>query len=86
MDNFHAVILIGNKEVNNQKDIKHLFSERQHLSEHDMNNYVGAIFSFLQLSNGQSLKCENCIREKKLSEALKSMPNEKSARNDGLTK
>ena len=40
-------ILIGNIEVNNQKDInnalylyyKNLFNERQYLSEHDINNF-----------------------------------------------
>ena len=39
-----------------------------------------------QLSTKQSLKCEKCITEKELFEALKSMPNDKSPGNDGLTK
>ena len=86
-------ILIGNIEVNNQKDInnelylyyKNLFNERQHLSEHDINNLNG-VSKFSQLYTEQSLKCEKCITEKELFEALKSMPNDKSPGNDGLTK
>ena len=54
---------------------------RQHLSEHD-----NAISKFPQLSTEQSLECEKCITEKELFETLKSMPNDKSAGNDGLTK
>ena len=50
--------MIGNIEVNNQKDIKnelHLyytnaFNEKQHVSEHDINNFLNAISKFLQLS------------------------------------
>ena len=86
-------ILIGNIKVNNQKDInnalnlyyKNLFNERQHLSEHDINNLNG-VSKFSQLYTEQSLKCEKCITEKELFEALKSMTNDKSPGNDGLTK
>ena len=47
-------ILIGNIEVNNQKDInnelylyyKNLFNERQHVSKHDINNFLNAISKF----------------------------------------
>ena len=60
-------MLIGNIEVNNQKDInnelcvhyKNLLNERQHASEHDKNK-------FPQLSTEQSLECEKCITEKAL--------------------
>ena len=87
-------ILIGNAEVNNQKDInnelylyyKNLFNERQHLSEHDINNFLNGVSKFPQLSTEQYLECEKCITEKELFEALKSMPNDKSSGNDGLTK
>ena len=87
-------ILIGNIEVNNQKDInnelylyyKNLFNERQHLSEHDINNFLNGVSKFPQLSTEQSLECEKCITEKELFEALKSMPNDKSRGNDGLDK
>ena len=51
-----------------------------------MNNYLNTISKFPNLSNEQSLECEKYISEKELFEALKSMPNDKSARNDGLTK
>ena len=87
-------ILKGNIEVNNQKDIynefylyyKNLFHERQHLSEHDINNFSNAVSKFPQLSTEQSLECEKCIIEKELFEALKNIPNNKSHGNDGLTK
>ena len=87
-------ILIGNKEVNSQQDInnelylhyKNLFNERQHLSEHDINNFLNGVSKFPQLSTEQSLECEKFITEKELYEALKSMSNDKSPGNDGLTK
>ena len=59
---------------------------RQHLSEHGINNLLNAVSKFPQLSTEQSLQCEKCITEKELFEVLKSMPNDKSPGNDGLTK
>ena len=87
-------ILKDNIEINNQKGInkelylyyKNLFNERQHLSEHDINNFLNTVSNFPQLSTEQSLECEKNISEKELLEALKSMPNDKSPGNDGLTK
>ena len=87
-------VLIDNIEINNQKDInkelylyyKNLFNKRQHLSEHDINNFLNTVSNFPQLSTEQSLECEKDITEKELLEALKSMPNDKSPGNDGLTK
>ena len=87
-------VLIENIEINNQKDInnkiylcyKNLFNKRQHLSEHDINNFLNAVSNFPQLSTKQSLECEKNISEKELLKALKSMPNDKSPGNDGLTK
>ena len=87
-------VLIDNIEINNQKDInkelylyyKNLFNERQHLSEHDINNFLNTVSNFPQLSTEQSLECEKDITEKELLEALKSMPNDISPRNGGLTK
>ena len=87
-------ILIGNKEVNSQQDInnelylhyKNLFNERQNLSEHDINNFLNRVSKFPQLCTEQSHECEKFITEKELYEALKSMPNDKSPGNDGLTK
>ena len=51
-------ILICNIKVNKQKDIcnelylycKNLFNERQHLSEHDIKNFLNAVSKFPQLS------------------------------------
>ena len=87
-------VLIDNIEINNQKDInkelylyyKNLFNKRQHLSEHDINNFLNTVSNFPQLSTEQSLECEKDITEKEIFEALKSMPNDKSPGNDGLTK
>ena len=87
-------VLIDNIEINNQKDInkelylyyKNLFNERQHLSEHDINNFLNTVSNFPQLSTEQSQKFEKGITEKELLEALKSMPNDNSPGNDGLTK
>ena len=87
-------ILKDNIGINNQKDInkelylyyKNLFNKRQHLSEHDINNFLNTVSNFPQLSTEQSLECEKNISEKELLEALKSMPNDKSPGNDGLTK
>ena len=65
---------------------KNLFNERQHLSEHDINNFLNTVSKFPQLSTEQTLECQNNITEKELFEALKSIPNDKSPGNDGLTK
>ena len=51
-----------------------------------MNSYLNLISKFPQLSNEESLECKIFITEKELFEALKSMSNEKSLGNDGLTK
>ena len=87
-------ILIDKIEANSQQGIynklyfycKNLFNERQHLSEHDKNNFLSGVSKFPQLSTEQSLECEKSITEKELYEALKSMPNDKSPGNDGCTK
>ena len=50
------------------------------------NNFLNTVSNFPQLFTGQSLKCEKSITEKELFEASKSMPNDKSPGNDGLTK
>ena len=56
-------ILKDNIEINNQKDIntklylyyKNLFNERQHLSEHDINNFLNIFLNYL-LNNPWSVK------------------------------
>ena len=94
VQNYIWNILIDNIEINNKKYInkefylyyKNLFNERQHLSEHDINNFLNTVSKFPQLSTEQSLECEKDIKEKELFETLNSMPNDKSPGNDGLTK
>ena len=79
-------ILIVNKGLNYHEGIsnelclfyKKLFSEKQHLSKEDMNQYVNTISKFPKLSNEHLLECEKYITEKELLEALKSMLYKKS--------
>ena len=61
--------------------IINLIIGKQHVLGHDMNNYLNLIFKFPRFSNEQSLEYEKCITEKKLFEALKIMPNDKSPGN-----
>ena len=66
-------ILIGNIEVNNQKDInielylyyKNIFNERKHLSEHDINSFLNRVSKFPQLSTEQSLECAKMYHRKR---------------------
>ena len=51
-----------------------------------LETFLNTVSKFSQLSTEQSLECEKDITEKELFEALKSMPNDKSPGNDGLTK
>ena len=68
-------MVIGNIEVNNQKDInndlylhyKNLFNEKQHLSERNINNFLNGVSKFPQLSTEQSLKCKNVSQKKNFS-------------------
>ena len=73
-------ISIGNREVNNQKDINNklylyykIFLIRDNTFQNMTNNFLNTISKFPHLSTEQSLEC-------------KSMPNDKSPGNDGLTK
>ena len=59
---------------------------RENTCQHDKNSFLNANFKFPQLSTEQALEWEKWITEKELFEALKSMPNDKSPGNDGLTK
>ena len=94
MQNQIRNILKDSVEINNQKDInkelylyyKNLFNERQHLSKHDINNFLNTVSNFPKISTEQYLECEKDIAEKELLEALKSIPNDKSPGNDGLAK
>ena len=51
-----------------------------------MNNFLNTVSNFPQLSTEQSLEYEKDITEKELLEVLKSMLNDNSLGNDGLTK
>ena len=51
-----------------------------------MNNFLNIVSNFPQLSTEQSLEYEKDTTEKELLEVLKSMPNDNSLGNDGLTK
>ena len=55
---------------------------RQHVSKHDMNNFLNTVSKLPQSSNEQSMECKITVKE--LFEALNSMPKEKSPWNDGL--
>ena len=44
---------------------------RQHLSEHDINNFLNTVSNFPQLSADQSLECEKYIAEKRTIGGLK---------------
>ena len=56
----------------NCKNYKNLCNERQHLSEHDINNFLNSVSRrFPHLSTEQSLECEKCTIEKEIFEALK---------------
>ena len=43
---------------------KNLFNEREHLSEHDINNFLNTVSNFPQLSTEQSLECEKISQKK----------------------
>ena len=72
-------VLIDNIEINNQKDInkelylyyKNLFNKRQHLSKHDINNFLITVSNFPQLSTEQSLECEKKYLRKRTIRSLK---------------
>ena len=55
------------------------------MRQHDINNFLNGVSKFPQLLTKQFLECEKCITEKEPFEALRSMPNDKSPGNDGLT-
>ena len=65
-------VLIDNIEINNQKDInkelylyyENLFNKTQHLSEHDIKNFLNTVSNFPQLSTERSLECEKIYQKK----------------------
>ena len=99
LEKFHAVqsqvrsILIDKNEINDQNEInnhllkfyKDLFSENIKTEPKCLEDYLNKI-PIPKLSNNQKDLCEGIITEKELFAALKSMDNNKSPGNDGLTK
>ena len=64
---------------------KNLFTEKSEFRKEDINVYLNQI-DIPILSEERSQTCEGPITESELLNALKSMPNNKSPGNDGLTK
>ena len=86
-------LLCGGKEVTDKHKInqelerfyKNLFTEKWEFQKEDINAYLSQI-NIPILTEEQSQTCEGPITESELLNALKSMPNNKSPGNDGLTK
>ena len=88
---FHS-ILKNKIKVKNQSEINNeLYKFYKNLFKENLNTSKEAIFSFLEninlptLTNEQPLECEGIVRETELLKALKSMKNDKSPENDGIT-
>ena len=64
---------------------KNLFSENLNVSKNKIIQFLNLV-SIPQLTEDQSRDCKFILSEKDLLLALKSMPNNKSPVNDGLTK
>ena len=86
-------ILKNKIEVKNQSEINNeLYKFYKNLFKENLNTSKDAIFSFLEninlptLTNEQALECEGIISETELLKALKSIKNDKSPGNDGITK
>ena len=62
-----------------------LFKEKLSISEECMQRFLDKV-SLPKLNENQTLKCEVVTTESELLKALTSMDNDKSPRNDGITK
>ena len=85
-------ILKNKIEVKNQSQINNgLYKFYKNLFKENLNTSKEAIFSLLEninlptLTNEQPLECEGIVRETELLKALKSMKNDESPENDGIT-
>ena len=86
-------LLCGEKGITNKQKInqelecfyKNLFTEKSEFQKEDINSYLSQINIPILTEEG-SQTCEGPITESELVNALKSMPNNKSPGNDGLTK
>ena len=85
-------ILSNGKEINDESEInthityfyKSLFEEKLSFKDENLTQYLD--ISIPRLSKEKRDSCEGDITEKELFQALKSMPNNKSNGNDGLSK
>ena len=84
---FHS-ILKNKIKVKNQSEINNeLYKFYKNLFKENLNTSKEAIFLFLENINLPTLtnECEGTVRETELLKALKSMKNDKSPENDGIT-
>ena len=85
--------MINDKEIYDEKEINnHLLKFYQNLFSENIKNEPKILKSYLdkvsiqKLNDTQKDLCEGIVTEKELLTALKSMDNNKSPGNDGLTK
>ena len=87
----HSVI-INQDEITDQDEINKQIISYQSLFSLQVQNHPGIIEAFLELvtlpklTNEQTLSCEGIISEDEVFKSLKSMENNKSPGNDGLSK
>ena len=99
LEKHHAIqsqlrkVTVNEKEIISPEDInneiynffKNLFTEKILTSKEKVDTFLNKM-SLPKLDNQKALSCERPITETKLLNALKSMSNDKSSGNDGLTK
>ena len=86
-------MIIEEKELREQNEInnniftfyQNLYSKQIDFKQNDLINYLDKI-SLPSLSNGQKLICDVITTGKEIYDALKSMENNKTPGNDGLSK
>ena len=86
-------VIVNEKEITSESEInehislfyKNLFQENLSFSKTDLQNYLKTVSNPV-LSKEQQDSCEGEITKKELLKALKSMENDKSPGNDGLSK